>query len=82
MSLYISHVDASVTHSQLAGFFLWYGELKSIEIVQEDTRNVVYIKYVNMYDNHKNQALQQELTENNQARIYYTDHQYWIVTNK
>ena len=80
MRLYISHVDANVTHSQLAAIFLWYGELESIDIIHEETCNAAYIQYSNLYDNHRNNILQQEFTENsNIARVYYNEQEYWTV---
>jgi hypothetical protein len=80
MRLYISHIDANVTHSQLAAIFLWYGELEYIEIIPHETRNAVYIKYSNLYNNYRNHVLQQELTDNsNIARVYYNEQEYWMV---
>ena len=75
MQLYIREIDPNVTHSQIAAIFLWFGEIQSVEI----EHNVACISYVTMYNNHRNSILQQELTENNKAHVYYNDTQYWVV---
>ena len=75
MQLVIQEIDQNVTRAQIAAIFLWFGEIQSIEI----DNNVACISYANMYNNHRNEILQRELTENKKAHVYYNDTQYWSV---
>jgi hypothetical protein len=75
MQLCIREIDPNVTRAQIAAIFLWFGEIQSVEI----EHNVACISYATMYNNHRNDSIQRELTENNKAHVYYNDTQYWSV---
>ena len=85
MSLFVPHMNLTVTKEQVASIFAQFGEIERIDFVYKKTgdkggHNAAYIRFANWHDTEDNRAFQQKLTTgNNRCQLPYDDKWFWIV---
>jgi hypothetical protein len=84
ISLFIPHVFPNFDQKYVSDVFAELGDVERVDFVPRykwsgEMYNSVYVHFKSWYDNKRNRALQNDLNNKIEARIYHDDPWYWIV---